>query len=617
MMRRSSGIVWRKVPLGQTKLPYLHADIAWPQSIVWNQQRFQHLEAIFNEVLPDGGPSLEPEGASATGTSMAPEFLLCSLLVRVARGIDMQIADTLAELHRMAPSHFESNWIEFPFVDEYFALALIRLSYRLIASMMDLNRSQLELNQAIASEIREIKTSLDAEYPSDMLLSAIFRARAERVPCRRLSRLLPIYGFGHGVLQKEIWKGFSGATSYLGVITSTNKTLANELLLRAGIPVPSQRTVDSWEAAKLAATEIGFPVVVKPQTTDFGTAVTTDIVSERHLQAAFEEARKHGSVLVEHHIAGTDHRILVMNGKALRAYKRIPAHVVGNGQSTVAQLMETAAIERLKVYENKNYAFASKDDPQVLSMLEMQGLSLSSIPGRGVTIKLRSNANVSTGGTTVSVADIIHPDNLKIAEKAAEVLGLDIAGVDFISPDISVSWLENGAAICEVNPTPGMPYAEDSDRMLGFLTKNGRTDLRIPIVLLLGSDSTSLSCLNALEHLAQEFSLTMTTERASMLFQGARQISLRCATPQIAMEMALLDRSTSLLVLCHENSDFGGLPLSIDAVDVAFVSNSNHTALDSQSRQSLSDMSLTIIEDDGAQLIDAVRRQILRMKANN
>lgn len=614
MMSRSSGIVWRETPSGATRFPYLRVDVAWPQSVLWNQQQFQLLQAIFKEMFSGDGQAWAPEVASATYAALVPENLLCSLLVRVARGLDSLIADPLAELHRMAPGVFGTDWIEVPFVDEFLALGMVQSCHRLIVNAMAQHRSEPELSQVIAGEVAKIKASIGAQYPEGPMQSAIIRARAERIPCRRISRLLPIYGFGHGAHQKQIWKGFSGTTSYLGVITATNKTLANELLQRAGIPVPKQRTVNNWEAAKRAAVDIGFPVVVKPQTTDYGIAVTTGIVSERQLHEAFEGARKHGNVLVERHIAGVDHRILVMKGKALRAYKRIPAHVVGNDVNTVAELMDIAAIERRKVYDLKGYAFASKDDPQVLSMLEMQGLSLSAVPRRGVTVVLRSNANVSTGGTTVSVADIIHPDNLKIAAKAAEALGLDIAGVDFISPDISVSWQENGAAICEVNPTPGMPYAKDTERMLGFLTENGSTDLRIPIILFVGPEHESIACQTALEILAQDLSLTLTTVRSSMVYQGGRPISPRGATPQIAMEMALLDRSTNVLLLCHESPDFGGLPLSIDAVDVAFLSNAGGAALDPQSRQMLADMSLTIIEGDEAQLRDEFKLRLLRNK---
>jgi len=611
------GIVWRKTPSEATRLPYLRVDVAWPQSVLWNQQRFQLLQAIFKEMFSGDGQAWAAEVASTTYAALVPESLLCSLLVRVATGLDSLIADALAELHRMAPGDFGTDWIEVPFVDEFLALGMVQSCHRLIVNAMAQHRSEPELTQAIAGEVSKIKASIGAQYPEGPMQSTIIRARADRIPCRRVSQLLPVYGFGHGALHKQLWKGFSGTTSYLGVVAATNKTLANELLQRAGVPVPKQRTVNNWEAAKRAAIEIGFPVVVKPQTTDFGTAVTTGIVSERQLHGAFEAARKHGNVLVEHHISGLDHRILVMRGKALRAYKRIPAHVVGNDLNTVAELMDIAAVERRKVYDLKRYAFASKDDPQVLSMLEMQGLSLSAVPGRGVTVVLRSNANVSTGGTTVSVADIIHPDNLRIAAKAAEALSLDIAGVDFISPDISVSWLENGAAICEVNPTPGMPYAEDTDRILDFLKEGGRTDLRIPIILFIGPDHESIACQRALEVLAQDLSLTLTTERSSMLYQAGRRISPRCATPQIAMEMALLDRFTNALLLCHDTPDFGGLPLPIDAVDVAFLSHTSVATLDLQSRQMLADMSLKIIEADEGQLRDAFQQQLLRRKIKN
>ena len=617
MPNRAPGIVWRTTPDGRSKIPCLRIDVKWPPTLAWSRERFRRLQAAFDEAFSGDRQAPAKDPPSDGDATPAPAELLSSLLLRAARGVDSLVSDALAELHRTASGRCGDDWIELPIVDEVVAFESVTSCHGLIVDAMASDRPEPEARQAIAEGIGRIRTSLAVLYPKEPLPSAVLRARAARIPCSRLSRLLPVYGFGHGALQKEIWKGFSGATSYFGVFVATNKTLANELLRRAGIPVPPQRTVDGWERAKRAAAELGFPVVVKPQSTDFGTAVTTSIVSERQLREAFDEARRHGNVLVERHIQGTDHRILVMAGRALRAYKRLPAHVVGDGSSTVAELIDVAAVERRKVHDLRPYAFASKDDKQVLSMLERQGLSLSSVPGRGVMVVLRSNANVSTGGTTVSVADIIHPDNLRIAERAAEALNLDIAGVDFISPDISVSWLENGGAICEVNPTPGMPYVEDVDRLLDFLTEGGRTDLRIPIILFVGPDDEAVACQQALEDLAREFSFTLTTERSATLYQGGRRISTKCPTPQIAMEMALRDRSTDMLLLCHEDASFGGLPLAIDAVDVAFVSNACRAALDDDSRRTLADMSLTIIEGDEARLKEEVRQRLSRLKNGN
>lgn len=601
-------IVWRKLPSREARYPYVRLGISWPQTVSASNPFFQRaVEEIYRR-FPGHGTAFAAGEVPAGTASLIAGNGPSSLLVHVARGIEVPIRDSLAELHRIAPSHAGPDWIEFPVVDELMELAVLQASYRVIVEAAASAHSQTQASEWIANEIGKIQTAIGRQYPKDPVTSAIIRARLRRIPCQRISGHIPIYCFGHGARQKQIWKGFSSLTSYLGVISSTNKTLAIELLRRAGLPVPKQRTVDTWEMARQAAAEIGFPVVIKPQTTDFGTAVETGITTELRLREAFEEARKHGSVLVESHIAGSDYRILVMNGKALRAYRRTPAHIIGNGIDTVAELIDRTAAERLKIRDLKPYAFARKDDPQVLAMLEKQGLSLSSVPRPGIAVLLRSNANVSTGGTTVSVADIIHPDNLRLAERAALVMGLDIAGIDFISPDVSVSWLENGAGICEVNPTPGMPYAEDADRLLDFITDQGRSNLRVPVFLFIGSKEEIDACEERLDVLAQASSMTLTTVKSNAVFQRRRQITRTSPNWKMAAEIALLDHLTDALLVCHESPDLGEFPIAIDAADLAFVSKTACAGLDLRNRRMLEDSSAVVIEGDEMQFRERCRQ---------
>ncbi|MGE0660793.1 MAG: hypothetical protein AB7O63_14955, partial [Reyranellaceae bacterium] len=358
--------------------------------------------------------------------------------------------------------------------------------------------------------------------------------------------------------------------------------------------------VNTVEAALSAADELGFPVVVKPQNTDYGTAVETGIDNREDLALAFAAARRYGNVLVEEHIDGFDHRITVINGKAIRAYERLAAQVTGDGIHTVGELIDRAAVERLNAIDVREYGFVKKDDPAVIKLLLKQDLSLGAVPEKGRTVLLRTNANISTGGTGRIVTDRAHPDNLKLAEKAASVLGLDIAGVDFICPDISVSWLESRTAICDVNPTPGMILPEDPPRLLHYLAGHDKRNLRVPLILFFGSEAEIDSSHAPLIAMAISMEITLTSVRSNVVFQNGRRISKACETLGPAIDIALSDRLTDALLVCIDAGEMPDLSSSIDVADLAFAPH----ALDMTSGAAASDVrsphvSKVVLDDIG------------------
>jgi cyanophycin synthetase len=247
--------------------------------------------------------------------------------------------------------------------------------------------------------------------------------------------------------------------------------------------------VVSLEAALRAATAIGYPVVVKPTNSGQGTAVSVGICDEADLARAYATAAKHGDVLVERHIPGEHTRLLVVHGRFVSAVRQDPAQVVGDGRQTVAALIAAVNVNRTPGLSASFKKIAIDDE--ALLLLGRQGLSLDSVPADGRKIILRHTSNTSRGGTNWNVTARVHPDNVRLAERAAAIVGLDLTGIDLITPDIERSFRDVGGAICEINATPGLymqeqPFLIEDAILDGFFAPGDRG--RVPLLCLLADD---------------------------------------------------------------------------------------------------------------------------------
>ncbi len=285
--------------------------------------------------------------------------------------------------------------------------------------------------------------------------SLVHAAEDRGIPWMRLNSQSLIQ-LGHGRHQQRIQATITGRTSYIAVELASDKEETNKILGQLGLPVPKQELVQSEDSAARAARRIGYPVVVKPYNGNHGRAVAIHLTTDEQVRVAFKAAQEVSrSVIVESFQAGDDHRLLVVNGELVAATKRTPGHVVGDGKHSVAELVEIVnADPRRGVGHEKVLTRLALDD-QALRLLADKGYDAATVPAAGETIFLRSTGNLSTGGTATDVTDIIHPDNREMAERAIKAIGLDVGGVDFLTPDITESYRKHGGAICEVNAAPG------------------------------------------------------------------------------------------------------------------------------------------------------------------
>jgi cyanophycin synthetase len=285
--------------------------------------------------------------------------------------------------------------------------------------------------------------------------SIVLAAETRGIPWIRLNSQSLIQ-LGYGKYQQRIQATVTGRTSHIAVELASDKEETNKILSTLGLPVPKQELVQSADAAARAARRIGYPVVVKPYNGNHGRTVAIHLKTEEQVRTAFAAAQEVSrSVLVESFITGDDHRLLVVNGTLVAATRRTPGHVVGDGMHTVAELIAIVNQDPRRGIGHEKVLTRLELDAQALRLLDEKGYTADTVPAKGEAVYLRSTANLSTGGTATDVTDVIHPDNVEMAQRAIQAIGLDVGGVDFLSPDITQSYKKHGGAICEVNAAPG------------------------------------------------------------------------------------------------------------------------------------------------------------------
>ncbi|MBW4686674.1 MAG: cyanophycin synthetase [Komarekiella atlantica HA4396-MV6] len=328
-----------------------------------------------------------------------------------------------------------------------------RAAVRLCQSIVDRGRyPKAELEQ----DIQDLKDfSRDASLgPSTEAI--VKEAEKRGIPWMPLEARFLIQ-LGYGVNQKRMQATMTDNTGILGVELACDKEATKRILAAAGAPVPRGTVINFLDDLQEAIEYVGgYPIVIKPLDGNHGRGITIDIRSWEEAEAAYEAARQVSrSIIVERYYVGRDHRVLVVNGKVVAVAERVPAHVIGNGRSTIAELIEETNLDPNRGEGHDNVLTKIELDRTSYQLLERQGYTLNSVPPKGTICYLRATANLSTGGSAVDRTDEIHPENLWLAQRVVKIIGLDIAGLDIVTSDISRPLREMDGVIVEVNAAPG------------------------------------------------------------------------------------------------------------------------------------------------------------------
>ncbi len=315
-----------------------------------------------------------------------------------------------------------------------------------------LNQETFDIVQAVNS-IKQVTS----EYELGSSTKVIVEACKERgIPVHRLNEgsLLQL---GYGRNQRRIQATMTDATSSIGVDIACDKEMTKKILCDGGIPVPWGHIVRTEEEVIRAFLDMGTTVVIKPLHGNQGKGVTLQITSVVEVRAAFKVAQTYGDwVIIEEYITGQHYRLVVVGDRLIAAAQRIPAHVHGDGSSTIAELVTQTNEDPLRGDDHEKALTKIKIDPVVLLTLSQKQLALSSVPKQGEVVCLRDSANLSTGGIAEDVTDRVHPDNVDLVVFASKLIGLDIAGIDLVIEDIEASYREKNGHIIEVNAAPGI-----------------------------------------------------------------------------------------------------------------------------------------------------------------
>ena len=367
--------------------------------------------------------------------------------------------------------------------------------------------------------------------------------------------------FGYGKNSRWLDSSFTDKTSHLAAAIARKKHLATRVMHDAGLPVAPQAIAQTLDEALSIAERLGYPVVVKPADRDGGLGVAANLTTREEISRAFEDAlRCSSTVLVEKHIRGRDYRLTVFNGELVSAIERIPAGVIGDGTHRIDELLESLnADPRRSDGVHARLKKVALDD-EARSLLIKNGMTPASVPAPGEFVPLRRRANVSSGGTPVAVLDKVHPENRRLAIRAAAALGLDLAGVDFLTSDISQSWMDVGGAICEINAQPQLGSITAPHIYADLLKRLVPHEGRIPIVLVFGDPDGRIASTIAKGYEGK--GLTVGVAGRSGVFIGGERILHESLPLDRAGRILIRDRNVEAIVI--EVNDFSvlrtGLP---------------------------------------------------------
>ncbi|HLA65075.1 MAG TPA: cyanophycin synthetase, partial [Candidatus Saccharimonadales bacterium] len=342
--------------------------------------------------------------------------------------------------------------VVFSYAEESVGLAAGRLAVRIVNHLVE-----PEAAFDFAAEFEQLVRLAEHAALGPSTQAILDEANLRDIPWIRLNQQ-SLVQLGHGVHQKRIRATITSQTSSLGVDIASDKKLTNQLLAGTGVPVPRAEVVRSADEAVLAASRIGYPVAVKPVDGNHGRGVILNIADEAAVRTGYDVARgesRQGGVVVESFLTGNDYRCLVVGGVLRAVAQRIPAHVEGDGTHTLGELVDLTNADPRRGIGHEKVLTRIGLDSESISYAREQGFEMTDPVPAAQRVFLKRTGNMSTGGISIDRTEEIHPENAEIAELAAKVVGLDIAGIDFICPDISLPVRQTGGGIVEVNAAPG------------------------------------------------------------------------------------------------------------------------------------------------------------------
>ena len=502
--------------------------------------------------------------------------------------------------------------IIYSYIEEKVGLEAGRAAVRVVAHLAD--GAPLDY----AAELARLSRILDDVAYGPSTQAIIDRARERDIPTIRLNDR-NLVQLGHGKYQRRIEATVTSLTSLIATDIACDKELTKRMLDDAGIPVPKGRVVESREEALEMADELGFPVVIKPLNANHGKGVAINLASPEEVSNAFERAADYSrDVIVERYIAGRDHRVLIVDGEVVAVAERVPAHVTGDGRLKLSELIEKENRNPMRGEGHEKALTKIFINEESERLIAEQGYTMESVPEEKATVWLKYTANISTGGTAVDRTDEIHHANVETAKRAAAIIGLDVAGVDMLTTDITQPLEETGGAICEVNAAPGFRMhvhptvgksRDVAGAVLNMLFPVG-APARVPIVAITGTNgktTTSRMLAHILKMSGKKVGLTTTD---GLYIDGKRILQGDLTGPWSA-QMVLRDPKVDFAVLETARGGILRAGLGFDYCDIGAITNVSEDHLGLRGVDTLEELAyvksivIEVVRRDGYSILNA------------
>lgn len=386
--------------------------------------------------------------------------------------------------------------------------------------------------------------------------SIVEEAVARNIPWIRLGRN-SLVQLGYGVNQQRFQATITGKTSSIAVDIACNKEATKKMLEDASIPVPSGDIAVDEEDLEYIIKKIGYPIVIKPLDGNHGRGQSINVRDWETAKIGLEHAKKVSrKVIVEKYITGYDFRVLVINHKLVAAARRVPANVVGDGVLNIQQLIDKENLDPRRGYGHENVLTEIEVDKDTTELLDKLGYTLETIPQKGEIVYLKSTANLSTGGTSIDVTDMVHPENVTMCERISKIIGLDVCGVDIMAENLTQPLKESGGAILEVNAAPGfrmhLAPSEGLPRnvaapVVDMLYPQGKP-FTIPIIAVTGTNGKTTTT-RLISHIVKNNGYRVGFTTSDGIYIQNTMLSKGDTTGPISAEFVLKDPTVEFAVL--------------------------------------------------------------------
>ena len=525
-------------------------------------------------------------------------------------------------------------YVVYSYGEEQIGFLAAHLALRLVDSLLPEHLRGVErLDRLIPVEMTGFDGSKPFDFQSELteLISAaqdmalgpttqsiVDEAARRGIPALRLNDQ-SLVQLSYGKHQKHIVASTTPLTSNIAVEMASDKELTVRLLGDVGLPVPKNVLVRNVDEAVAAAERLGFPLVTKPLDVSHGRGVSLNLNSLDEVRWGYEQAANYTKyVLVEQFLAGKDYRVLVINDKVVAAAERVPAHVVGDGVHTIAELVEIVNRDPRRGLGHEKVLTRITINQQAERLLQQAGFTVNTVLPAGQVFHLRSTANISTGGTAIDRTAEIHYTSSEIARRAARIIGLDIAGIDIIAPDITKPLEEVGGGIVEVNAGPGfrmhLQPSEGTPRnvarpVIDMLFPEPEP-ARIPVIAITGTNGKTTTS-RMVAHMLQLDGKCVGLTTTDGIYINGELYKAGDTTGPWSARMVLKDPTIGAAVLETARGGILREGLGFDRCDVGAVLNVRADHLGLRGINSLEELArvkqliVEVVRDDGFSILNA------------